>query len=677
MTKLINSLFVFILLLVAGQSVYAQDSSDPLFLNRDLTIKPSDNFFLYANGGWFKKNPIPGDASSNGIWKIIRDTINSQIKRVCEEAASELNAPEGSSKQMIGDFYMSGMDTDRIEVLGIAPLMPELKRIDEITDLKSLMKEFARLRKIGVDLPFGAYIGQDEKNSSKYILSFYQGGLSLGEKEYYFSDDESNKMIRSEFVKHTAEIFKLAGVDPNVSIVDADAIMNIETELAGYSRALEDLRDPEKNYNKMTLQQFNSLISSVDWNEMLNDLGVYNVDTVIVGQPEFFTGLEKSLNKFSINEWKAYSKNNLLNAYASYLSKAFVDEDFNFFSTILYGVKDQKPRWKKIVDQTNSSLGDLVGQVYVSDYLPAGTKEKLLEIGNNIKSVYAERIKKLDWMSDPTKKKALAKLSKVYMKVGYPDKWKDMSSVKIDEADYVGNIMRIITWKYNYRINKYGKPVDRTEWGMSPQTYNAYYSSSNNEIVVPASNIIVPGFEGKLPDDAVLYGIVGGSTFGHEITHGFDDEGRKFDEFGNLNDWWTAADKQKFEERTKRIISEFNDFKIDSLHVNGSATQGENIADLGGVVMGLEAFKKTRQYKDNIIIAGMTPLQRYFNSYAYAWMTNERKQSLVRLIMTDVHAPPEFRVLGPLSNITEFYKAFNIKEGDRMWRPENKRVEIW
>lgn len=263
------------------------------------------------------------------------------------------------------------------------------------------------------------------------------------------------------------------------------------------------------------------------------------------------------------------------------------------------------------------------------------------------------------------------------MKVGYPDKWKDMSSVKIDEADYVGNIMRIITWKYNYRINKYGKPVDRTEWGMSPQTYNAYYSSSNNEIVVPASNIIVPGFEGKLPDDAVLYGIVGGSTFGHEITHGFDDEGRKFDEFGNLNDWWTAADKQKFEERTKRIISEFNDFKIDSLHVNGSATQGENIADLGGVVMGLEAFKKTRQYKDNIIIAGMTPLQRYFNSYAYAWMTNERKQSLVRLIMTDVHAPPEFRVLGPLSNITEFYKAFNIKEGDRMWRPENKRVEIW
>ncbi len=677
MTNIRLLLVSFSFLAAFQLSTYAQDNTDPLFLNRDLTVKPSDNFFQYVNGGWFKNNPIPGDASSNGIFKTIRDTINSQIKRVCEESASELNAPLGSSKQMIGDMYRSGMDTDKLETLGISPLLPEMKRIDEVTDIKSLMKEFARLRKIGVDLPFGVYVGQDEKNSAKYVMSFYQGGLSLGEKEYYLSSDENNKMIRDEFVKHTGAIFKLAGINENMSASNADVIMRMETEMAGYSRALEDLRDPEKNYNKMTLKQFNELIPSVNMDEMLTDLGVSGVDTVIVGQPEFYTGLEKSLNRFGIDDWKAYAKNNLLNAYASYLSKAFVDEDFNFFSTILYGVKEQKPRWKKIVDQTNGSLGDLVGQVYVADYLPAGTKDKLLEIGNAIKTVYAERIKKVDWMSDVTKTKALAKLSKVYMKVGYPDKWKDMSSIRIEAGDYIGNIMRITSWRYNYRIEKYGKPVDRTEWGMEPQTYNAYYSSSNNEIVVPTCNIIVPGFEGRLPDDAVLYGIVGGSTFGHEITHGFDDEGSKFDEYGNLNEWWTKEDRKKFEEKTKKIVAQFSEFKVDSLHVNGSATQGENIADLGGVVMGLEAFKKTSQYKNNIMVAGMTPTQRYFMAYAYAWMENQRKQSLVRLIMTDVHAPEEFRVLGPLSNSTEFYKAFNIKKGDRMWRSEDKRVEIW
>jgi putative endopeptidase len=342
------------------------------------------------------------------------------------------------------------------------------------------------------------------------------------------------------------------------------------------------------------------------------------------------------------------------------------------------GVKEQKPRWKRIVEQTDGSLGELIGQVYIKDYLPAGSKEKLLEIGNNIRDVYAEHIKKLDWMSEATKKKALFKLSKIVMKVGYPDKWKDMSSVTINRNDYCANVMAVNKWEYNYMINKYGKPVDRTEWGMYPQTYNAYYNPSNNEICVPACNILVPGFEGRMPDDAILYGIIGGSTFGHEITHGFDDQGSQYDENGNLNDWWTAEDKAKFTQKTKAIVAQFNKFEpLKGKFVNGDATQGENIADLGGVVMGYEAFKKTAQYKNKEKISNLTPDQRYFLAYGYAWMVNAKDEALSRQIMSDVHSPAQFRINGPLMNIPEFYKAFNVKPGNKMYLPKSERVVIW
>jgi putative endopeptidase len=411
--------------------------------------------------------------------------------------------------------------------------------------------------------------------------------------------------------------------------------------------------------------------------EVINNLGIQNPDSIIIGQPEFFSGFEKSLKNYSIEEWKTYLRWNLINTYSDYLSKPFVDQNFYFYYTVLEGVPEMRPRWKRVVDQTDGSLGELIGQVYVAEYLPKGTKEKLLEIGENIRKVYAERIKNLDWMGEATKKKALQKLSKIYMKVGYPDKWKDMSSLQTDRNSYAGNIKRVIEWRYNYRISKYGKPVDRTEWGMTPQTYNAYYSPSNNEICVPACNIMVPGFEGRLPDDAVLYGIIGGSTFGHEITHGFDDQGSKYDAMGNLNEWWTKEDREKFVAKTKLIVEQFDEYKVDSLHVNGENTQGENIADLGGVVMGLEAFKKTKQYKDDIEIAGLTPVQRYFLAYAYAWMVDKRIEAQKRQIMTNEHAPEQFRVLGPLSNMVEFYDAFDVQEGDPMWRPAKKRAEIW
>ena len=351
---------------------------------------------------------------------------------------------------------------------------------------------------------------------------------------------------------------------------------------------------------------------------------------------------------------------------------------FNFYSSVLRGVKEPKPRWKRVVMETDGSLGELIGQVYVNEYLPKGTKEKLLEIGNAIRSVYAERMKNLDWMSEATKEKAVRKLNAVIMKVGYPDKWKDLSSMQIDRSSFVKNVMSANNWEFNYMISKYGKPVDRTEWNMEPQTYNAYYNPSNNEIVVPGCNIIIPGYERRLADDALLYSVIGGSTFGHEITHGFDDQGSKFDEYGNLHNWWTPEDSARFYKKTGMIVKQFDSYiAVDSLHINGSLTQGENIADLGGIMMGYEAFKKTDQYKNKEVIAGLNPDQRFFLGYALAWMVNERPEAVANQVKSNEHSPAKFRVIGPLTNMPEFYSTFGIKQGDPMWRPDSLRVKIW
>jgi putative endopeptidase len=396
-----------------------------------------------------------------------------------------------------------------------------------------------------------------------------------------------------------------------------------------------------------------------------------------VGQPEFLTALNGYMKKYSIDDWKNYLKFHLMNGLSDYLDDKTYMESFNFYSTTLEGVKEPRPRWERVVRQTNGALGELIGQVYVNEYLPKGTKEKLEEIGNSIKSVFAQRIKALDWMSAPTKEKALKKLNGVIMKVGYPDKWKDLSAMQIDRSSYVKNVMSANKWGFNYMISKYGKPVDRKEWGMYPQTYNAYYNPSNNEIVIPGCNIIVPGYESRMADDAILYSIIG-CTFGHEITHGFDDQGCKYNEQGNLSNWWTNEDKAKFVQKTKMIVKQFNDYTaIDNMHLNGELTQGENIADLGGVVMGFEAFKNTDQYKNNEMIAGLNPNQRFFLGYALGWMLNIRPEALKNQIKTDVHSPAKWRILGPLSNMPEFYSSFGVKKGDKMWRAENQIVKIW
>jgi len=409
----------------------------------------------------------------------------------------------------------------------------------------------------------------------------------------------------------------------------------------------------------------------------MSGVGLQNVDSVIVAQPEFLNAVNGYLKSYTIDDWKNYLKYHLVRSLSRYLDDKTYKENFSFYSTTLRGVQEPKPRWERVVEQTDGFLGDLVGQVYVDEYLPKGTKEKLVEIGNAIKAVYAERIKSLDWMSDVTKEKALNKLSSVIMKVGYPDKWKDLSSMQIDRSSYVKNVMSANKWEVSDMVSKYGKPIDRTEWGMEPQTYNAYYNPSNNEICIPGCNIIVPGYEGKMADDAILYSIVGG-TFGHEITHGFDDQGCKYNLQGNLQNWWTKEDSIKFYAKTKMIVNQFNNYiAVDSLHINGDLTQGENIADLGGIIMAYEAFKKTDQFKNNVNIAGLNPSQRFFLGYALAWMVNERPEATANQVKSNEHSPAKFRVIGPLSNMPEFYEAFGVKQGDSMWLPDSLRIKIW
>jgi putative endopeptidase len=540
------------------------------------------------------------------------------------------------------------------------------------------MKEAAYIHMVSGSPLFRFGVGQDDRISSKNAVFFSQGGLSLPDRTYYIDMDPRTVMVRKKFVAHVMNIFRIMGQDEATAKKSADQLMKLETSLAKSARKREDTRDPLKNYNKLSFKQFTGTTPNLNWTIFIESVGLHNVDTVIVGQPEFLKAVNGYLKSFTLNDWKNYLKFHLLSGLSLYLDDKTYNESFSFYSTVLRGVKEPKPRWKRVVAQTDGSLGELIGQVNVNEYLPKGTKDKLLEIGNAIKAVYAERMKNLDWMSEATKKKAIEKLNAVIMKVGYPDKWMDLSSMQIDRSSYVQNVMNANKWESNYMISKYGKPVDRTEWNMEPQTYNAYYNPSNNEIVVPGCNIIVPGYERKLADDALLYSVIGGSTFGHEITHGFDDQGSKYDKKGNLHNWWTPEDSSRFYSKTGMIVKQFNGYiAVDSLHINGSLTQGENIADLGGIVMGYEAFKKTSQYKNKEIIAGLNPDQRFFLGYALAWMINERPEAIANQVKSNEHSPAKFRVLGPLSNMPEFYRTFGIKKGDALWRPDSLRVKIW
>ena len=674
------SLLLFPLLLLAGQiNIHPQAKVNGDFLTEcmDKSVDPGVNFVDYATGTWKKNNPIPASEKSWGIFNLVPEETYEKIKSILAEVQAS-KWPEGSSKQKVGDFYYSGMDTVNIEKMGVTPLANEFKMIAEAKSVNDLLIKAAMLQTYGVGSFFGFFVDQDAKNSDKWALYLWQGGLGLPQRDYYFRPDARTQNIRKEYMKFISNILVLAGDKPEEAAKQADVIFKIETALADSSRKLEDLRDPYANYNKMTVAEISKLTPTVNWKDLLAVIGAKNENEIIVGQPEFLKQVESILKKYSLDELKAYLKWHLINEFADKLGSKFDKERFNFRGTVLTGTKEQRPRWKRVQDAVENSMGELLGQIYVEKFYSAKTKKRYEKLVDDIVEAYRERIKKLDWMSDATKEKAYIKLNTMTKKVGYPDKWKDFSSLKVDRTSYLRNYINANVFWFNRDINKLGKPVDRTEWNMTPQTYNAYYNPSNNEIVLPAAIFIIPNVPDSLIDDAVVYSYAGASTIGHEITHGFDDQGRQYDSKGNLSDWWTKEDEEKFNSKAQLMVEQFDNFVVlDSMHVNGKATLGENIADLGGIVIGYDAFKKTAQYKEGKVINGLTADQRFWLGYAYAWLGHKRDEALAQQILIDVHAPEFLRVNGPLSNIPEFYKAFGIKEGQPMYRPENKRVKIW
>lgn len=666
------------LLYSCSQTANPGPDKDVVFKNLDTTANPGNDFFAYANGTWIKKNPIPAAYSAWGIGNLVTEEIRNQLKKINEDALKE-KAAKGSNSQKIGDFYASGMDSVNIEKQGLNPLKDELKAIENIQNVQGLLYVIAHLQTIGVESMISPGVYQDAKQSDKMALHLWQGGLGLPNRDYYFNTDKKTSDIRKDYAEvHLPTMLKLSGLTEIEAKKSAKAVFAIEKELASNSRKLEDLRDPYANYNKLSVKDLNKLTPNIRWMEVFGKMGIKKIDSVIVGQPEFYREVNNMLQTYSIADWKAYLRWNLMSSFASYLHKAVDQENFRFFGKVISGKKEQLPRWKRVLDTENGLMGEVLGQLFVKEYFPEKTKKRYEKLVESIRDTYRERIQKLDWMSAETKVKALKKLNKITPKVGYPEKWKDFSSLEINRDSYVGNIIRANTFWYAYQINKLGKAVDRTEWDMTPQTYNAYYNPSNNEIVLPAAIFTIPGMRDEEVDDAVVYGYAGASTIGHEITHGFDDEGRQFDAEGNLKSWWTKSDEEKFKQRADGMVKQFSDYVVlDSMHVNGKATLGENIADLGGIVLGYEAFKKTEQFKKGKKINGLTPQQRYFLGYALGWLGAQRNERLANQILTDVHSPANLRVNGPFANLPEFYEAFGIKQTDKMWRPKPVRVSIW
>ena len=644
--------------------------------NMDTEINPAEDFFRFVNDEWLKNNPIPEEYSTYGAFTEIDQHNELLIKDIIDEVSQDTTAQQGSVAQKIRDFYNAGMDTIAIDERGYSELMPYFEMIDNLNDKAQLAELLGKLHSDGIGGFFGAGGSPDPKNAEMVIMHLYQGGLSLTDREDYLAKE--SKEMRDKYVEHVAKMFELTGTEPEAAADKAKRILRLETQLATNSMTRVDRRDPDKTYNMRTLVELQKTMPNFDWNIYFKNAGAPMIESLNVGMPDFMAAMDKIILNTDLNTIKDYLRWKVIHGSASMLSSDLDAENFSFYGNYLYGQEVQQPRWRRILDATSGCLGEAIGQLYVEKHFPAEAKERMLNLVGNLRVALGERIKNLDWMSEPTKEKALKKLAAVNMKLAYPDKWKDMSELEITRDSYVRNMMNYAGWNFKRMISRYGQPVDRTEWHMQPQTYNAYYSPSNNEICIPGCNIIVPGFDGRMPDDAILYAIIGGSTFGHEVTHGFDDTGCNYDAEGNLTNWWTEEDKAKFQAKTKMIVEQFNNYEVvDGLHINGENTQGENIADLGGLIMGFEAFKKTDQYKNNEIIGGFTPAQRYFLGHAQAWMMQFRPEALATRVKSDEHSPAKWRVLGPLSNTVEFYEAFDVKEGDKMWRPENERVKIW
>lgn len=641
--------------------------------NFDKSVNPGDDFYQYVNGNWLKKNPLPASETRWGSFNVLDDITRHRVLTILEETAKNKNAVEGSSAQKIRDFYLSAMDTALIEESGFLPIVPLFEKVDKVTDKNQLPALVAYLHTIGINSFFNFYVGQDDKKSDQIIITLYQGGLGLPDRDYYLKDDKESVEIRTKYLSHIKNMFLLMSIQPEGNAVTN--LMSLETELARISRSRVDLRDPERNYNKMVTEDFNKVMSAFSIQKYFGSFGIKE-NEIIVGQPEFFKRLNELIEKMPLEDLKFYLKWDILNSRASTLSNDFVKTDFEFYQGVLSGAKEMRPRWKRVLGTMNGTMGELIGELYVKKYFSPEAKDRVNKMVDNLITAYQQRIKSRTWLEDQTKAAALAKLDKVIRKLAYPDKWRDYSKMIIKNDSYCNNVNRAAEFWFQYNLSKLGKPVDKTEWGMSPQTINAYYNPGFNEIVFPAA-IMQPPFFDPLADDAVNYGSMG-AVIGHELTHGFDDQGCQYDADGNLKNWWTDKDKTLFNQNAQKLVTQFNHYVvIDSLTINGQLTLGENIADLGGLTIAYAAFQKTENAKSKTLLDGFTPQQRFFINFAQVWRNNIRPEELKKRLKTDPHSPGKFRANGTVRNMPEFYEAFKITKENKLYLAPDQRVEIW
>lgn len=644
--------------------------------NMDLSVKPGDDFYMYASGAWVKNNPVPAKETRWGTFNALRDFNINAVKSIVEDAAADKSAPAGSVKKRVGDFYASAMDSIAIEKLGYMPIKADLEKIKQIKTIPGVLDQVAYMRTSGIAGPmFGFGVGQDRKNVTKYLTQLGQGGTTLPDRDYYLNDDARSIKIREAYHTYMVTLFTLTGSTPAEAQKKAATVMAIEKQLAEAQMTRLEMRDQYKTYNKFTLADFNKTTPNIEWNSMFSKFKVVGQDTVLVSAPKFFVALDGMLKSVPLADWKTYLEWNVLKSSASNLSSPFVKASFAF-SQAQSGQKVETPRWQRMSQLTDGTIGELLGQLYVAKYFKPEAKARMAELISNLRKAFEIRISNLDWMSDATKEKALAKLHAFVPKIGYPDKWRNYDGLVINRATYFQNLRNAGAWGYNEMIDRLGKPVDRTRFGMTPPTVNAYYSPTMNEIVFPAGILQFPFFDPNA-DDAVNYGGIG-AVIGHEMSHGFDDQGSQYDKEGNLRNWWTDEDKAKFETKTKALGEQFDAYTVlDTIHVAGKLTMGENIGDLGGLNVAYTAFKMTKQGQSDEKIDGFTPDQRFFLSWAQVWRGNILPETAAQLIKTDPHSPGPYRTIGAPVNMDAWYKAFDVKPGDKLYKKPEDRIRMW
>ncbi len=642
--------------------------------NMDTNIRPQDNFYRYINGGWMNSHNIPGDKTAIGSFYDLRDKADEDVNAIIEELAATDDLIMGSDEQKVADLFRSYMNSETRNTLGINPIQSIITAINNLQDKDDLAEFFGQYSSAGINNPLALYISVDAKNSSSYAIHIWQNGLNLPDKDYYFNEAERFVDLRNGYVSHIENMYNLAGISNGNSA--ANNIMALETSLAEFHWTRVATRDSEKRYNKFATKKLNSLTSKFNWKAFLAAEGVASQKDIIINQPDFIEGFGNVFAQTSLETWKQYLTFNTLSAFSSYLTADLDNENFNFFSKQLNGRNEQRPQWKRGVGVVNGNLGEVIGKVYVTRHFTPQAKDRMSTLVENLRNAYGASIDDLEWMSDGTKKAAHIKLAAFTPKIGYPDQWEDYSKLAIKVDDLVGNIIRSRKVSSEKEISKLGGPIRKWEWGMTPQTVNAYYNPTVNEIVFPAAILQAPFFNMKA-DDAVNYGGIG-AVIGHEMGHGFDDQGSKYDATGNLRNWWTEQDLKEFSTRTKALVEQYADYQVfDDLNVNGKLTLGENIGDLSGVTIAYKAYKASLNGKKSPVIDGLTGDQRFFMGYAQIWRSKIVEKSMRNRVATDPHSPGEFRALGSLSNMNEFYQAFDVKEGDAMYIAPEKRVKIW